>query len=195
MLLTYTPNPVPYDQAFDAIKTAIDAMPTGVKLFINSGEFTTVYLLGPRTNNTFHISVGDFYGYDRPSANLDLLAAFYEEHPEYADRTFLSVKGGSSGDEESLRRSVDNINELLRGAKKLDLFECARVDPTIPVETTMKTLGKLIEEGKFSYIGMSEANGTTLRRAHAVSIMLCRLFDCSSSEGVGSSHRCCGDRT
>jgi len=36
-LLTWTPNPVPYDQAFEAIKAAIDAMPAGVKLFINSG--------------------------------------------------------------------------------------------------------------------------------------------------------------
>jgi len=42
-MLTWTPNPVPYDQAFDAIKAAIDAMPAGVKLFINSGAFA-VYL-------------------------------------------------------------------------------------------------------------------------------------------------------
>ena len=39
MMLTWTPNPVPYDQAFDAIKVAIDALPVDVKLFINSGTF------------------------------------------------------------------------------------------------------------------------------------------------------------
>jgi pyridoxine 4-dehydrogenase len=39
MGLTWTPNPVPYDQAFEAIKAAIDAMPAGAKLFINSGTF------------------------------------------------------------------------------------------------------------------------------------------------------------
>ena len=39
MMLTGTPNPVPYDQAFEAIKAAIDTLPTGVKLFINSGMF------------------------------------------------------------------------------------------------------------------------------------------------------------
>ena len=39
MMLTWTPTPVPYDQAFEAIKAAIDAMPVGVKLFINSGMF------------------------------------------------------------------------------------------------------------------------------------------------------------
>ena len=39
MMLTWTPTPVPYDQAFEAIKAGIDAMPPGVKLFINSGTF------------------------------------------------------------------------------------------------------------------------------------------------------------
>ena len=39
MTLTWTPNPVPYDQAFDAIKTAIEASPAGVKLFVNGGTF------------------------------------------------------------------------------------------------------------------------------------------------------------
>ena len=39
MMLTWTPDPVPYDQAFEAIRTAIDALPVGVKLFINSGAF------------------------------------------------------------------------------------------------------------------------------------------------------------
>ena len=39
MTITLTPTPIPYDQAFEAIKTAVDAMPAGVKLFIDSGVF------------------------------------------------------------------------------------------------------------------------------------------------------------
>lgn len=114
--------------------------------------------------------IGNFYGYDRPSANLDLLATFYEKYPEYADKTFLSVKGGCDGSEGSLRRTVDNINKHLKGTKHLDLFECARVDPSVPIEETTRTLRKLIQEEEFSYIGMSEASSATIRRAHAVSI-------------------------
>jgi pyridoxine 4-dehydrogenase len=77
--------------------------------------------------------------------------------------------------EENLRRSVDNINKHLRGTKKLDLFECARVDPNVPIEESTRTLQTLIEEGKFSYIGMSEpADSATLRRAYAVSILVPR---------------------
>jgi len=147
MMLTWTPNPVPHDQAFDVIKAAIDVLPVGVKLFINSGEF---------------------YGQGSPTANLDLLAAFYEKYPECADKTFLSVKGGTDASEKSLRRSVDNINNHLRGTKRLDLFECARVDPRVPIEESIKTLDKLIKEGKFSYIGTSESNSKTLQKAHAV---------------------------
>ena len=74
--------------------------------------------------------------------------------------------------EKNLRRSVDNINKHLRGTKKLDLFECARVDPKVPIEECTRTLQKLIGEGKFSYIGMSEPDSATLRRAHAVSVLL-----------------------
>ena len=74
----------------------------------------------------------------------------------------------------NLRRSVDNINEHLRGTKKLDLFECARVDPKVPIEDSTRTLKKLIEEGKFRYIGMSEPDSATLRKAHAVSTLFPR---------------------
>ena len=117
-------------------------------------------------------SVGEFYGFNPRSANLDLLAEFYGKHPEYREKTFLSVKGGCDGREESIRRSVENINKHLRGTKRLDLFECARVDSTVPIEETIGTLRKLIEEGKFSYIGMSEASSATLRKAHAVGIFV-----------------------
>jgi pyridoxine 4-dehydrogenase len=70
----------------------------------------------------------------------------------------------------NLRRSVDNINKHLRGTKKLDLFECALVDPNVPIEESTKTLQKLIEEGKFTYIGISEPDSAILRRAHAAEL-------------------------
>ena len=65
--------------------------------------------------------------------------------------------------------SVDNILSRLRGKKKVDLFQCARVDPNVPIEDTINTLASFIKEGKFDYIGMSEVKAETLRKAHAVS--------------------------
>ena len=71
---------------------------------------------------------------------------------------------------ENLTRSVDSINAALRGTKKLDLFQSARVDKNVPIEDAIKTLEGLIKEEKFGHIGMSECSAATLRRAHAVSI-------------------------
>jgi pyridoxine 4-dehydrogenase len=56
--------------------------------------------------------------------------------------------------EKNLRRSVDKCLEALRGQKKIDLFEAARVDKSIPIEDVMKTMVQLIDEGKFDYIGL-----------------------------------------
>ena len=36
-MLTWTANPVPHEQAFEAIKAGIDSLPSGVKMFLNSG--------------------------------------------------------------------------------------------------------------------------------------------------------------
>jgi pyridoxine 4-dehydrogenase len=116
---------------------------------------------------------GEFYGPD--CSNIKLISRFFKKYPEYADRAFLSVKGGAKLDKlepdsspENLRRSVTAINEALDGAKRLDLFEAARVDPAVSIEDTIKTLKGLIEEGLFDYIGVSEVKAETLVRANKV---------------------------
>ena len=120
---------------------------------------------------------GEFYGQGETPANLELVARFFEKYPSYADKAFLSVKGGNKlhslqpdGSPENLRRSVDYILEKLRGAKSLDLYECARYDATYPLEDTLKVLQGFIKEGKFKYIGMSEVSASTVRRAHKVAL-------------------------
>jgi len=156
MMMTWrdTNVPLPDEEAFEAIKAGIDALPAGAKMILNSGEF---------------------YASDFSTANLQLLARFFDKYPTYAEKTFLSVKGGGlpgsfvvDSSPANLRRSVDAINAALRGTKKLDLFESARVDPKYPIEDTIKVLAGLVKEGKFSHIGMSECNAETLKRAHAV---------------------------
>lgn len=154
MMMTWKPTPVPDEQAFAAIKAGIDALPSGVKMILNSGEF---------------------YGQGFGTGNLELVARFFEKYPEYADRTFLSVKGGTlpgqlhtDGSKENLRRSVDTILKALRGTKKLDLFEPARRDPKYEIEHYAEVLNELVKEGKFDYIGLSEVGAETIRRAHKV---------------------------
>jgi aryl-alcohol dehydrogenase-like predicted oxidoreductase len=83
------------------------------------------------------------------------------------------VKGGLDGMRpdasfQNLRRSVTAINDALGGAKRLDLFESARVDPNVLIEDAVTRLKALIDEGLFDYIGLSECAADTLRRAHKV---------------------------
>lgn len=69
---------------------------------------------------------------------------------------------------ENLLRSVTNCNNALRGKKRIDLFECARVDHTRPIEETIASLKELVEKGLFDHIGLSEASAETLKRANTV---------------------------
>ncbi|KAI9566194.1 NADP-dependent oxidoreductase domain-containing protein [Boletus coccyginus] len=154
MMMTWTPVPVPDEQCFEAIKAGIDALPPGARMFLNGGEF---------------------YCHNLSTTNLEMIARFFEKYPEYVDRTFLSIKGGnlpgqlvSDGSPENLTRSVNLVNEKLRGTKRLDLFQCARVDPNVPVEVSIAALAKLKSEGKLDHIGMCECSAETLRRGHQV---------------------------
>lgn len=69
---------------------------------------------------------------------------------------------------QNLRRSVTAVNAALRGTKRLDLFEPARVDASRPIEDITRDLQALVKEGLFDHIGMSECSAETLRRANAV---------------------------
>ncbi|KAH9853948.1 aldo/keto reductase [Lenzites betulinus] len=154
MSMTWVPNPVSDEQAFEAIKAGVDALPPDVKMVLNSAQF---------------------YGNGWSTANLDLLSRFFEKYPEYADRTFLMVKGGCNFETKSLdnsavnlRRSADACLAALRGKKKIDVFQPARVDKAVSIEDTVKFLVELKNEGKFDHIGLSECAAATVRRAHAV---------------------------
>lgn len=65
---------------------------------------------------------------------------------------------------------MNTINEKLRGTKRLDLFQCARVDPNVPVEECIAILAELKSQGKLDHIGISECGAETLRRAHKVGL-------------------------
>ncbi|HEX2226208.1 MAG TPA: aldo/keto reductase, partial [Candidatus Binatia bacterium] len=50
----------------------------------------------------------------------------------------------------------------------IDLYYVHRVDPKVPIEDTVGAMARLVEQGRIRHIGLSEAGGETLRRAHAV---------------------------
>lgn len=56
---------------------------------------------------------------------------------------------------ENLRADLDRIHTALGPKKKVDIYEVARVDPTMTIEEIMKNLVELKEEGHFK-VGSSE---------------------------------------
>ena len=140
---------VSQDEAFAAMNAALES---GANVW-NGGEF-----YGTRDRNTLH-----------------LLNEYFTKYPEHASKVVLVMKGGMNpdtivpeGTEAGVRRSVDRCIEVLGGKKSIDVFECSRVDPNVPIEETMQYLRVLCDEGKFKSIGLSEVKAETIRRAAAV---------------------------
>ena len=74
---------------------------------------------------------------------------------------------GVSGRPEHVRASCDGSLERL-GVDTIDLYYQHRVDPQVPIEETVGAMAALAKEGKIRHLGLSEANGATLRRAQKV---------------------------
>lgn len=118
-------------------------------------------------NNAVFWNGGTFYGPSNANS-LHLLNTYFTAYPEDASKVMVSIKGPIAGDEDSVRRTVDQCLKVLNGTKHLDVFQCARVDPRTPIEETIGVLAQCIEEGKLSSISLSEPKPEMIRRAAAV---------------------------
>ncbi|TLU50818.1 MAG: aldo/keto reductase [Chlorobium sp.] len=74
---------------------------------------------------------------------------------------------GISGKPEYVRSSCEGSLKRL-GIDCIDLYYQHRVDPEVPIEDTVGAMADLVTAGKIRYIGLSEANVQTIRRAHKV---------------------------
>lgn len=119
------------------------------------------------------LDTGDFYGVGH---NEELIRHAIKDVPR--DRVFISVKFGALRNHDGNFIGYDNRPVAVRNflayslqrlrVDYIDMYYPARVDPNVPIEDTVGTLGQLVKEGKIRYVGLSEAGAETLRRAHAV---------------------------
>lgn len=117
---------------------------------------------------------GELYGKAERNS-LHLLNEYFTKYPEDAEKVVLSIKGGCipntltpDGSKEGVKRSIDECLKVLDGKKFLDLFECARVDPKVPIEDTISYIAEYVKAGKLGGISLSEVNASSIRRAHKV---------------------------
>lgn len=74
---------------------------------------------------------------------------------------------GLSGKPEYIREACDQSLQRL-GVDAIDLYYMHRQDPEVEIEDIVGTMAELVSQGKVKYIGLSEVDPDTLRRAHAV---------------------------
>jgi aryl-alcohol dehydrogenase-like predicted oxidoreductase len=116
---------------------------------------------------------GDFYGVGH---NEELIRLAIKDLPR--EQVFISVKFGALRNHDGGFVGYDNRPPAVRNflsyslqrlrVDYIDLYYPSRVDPNVPIEDTVGTLGELVKEGKIRYVGLSEAGPETLRRASAV---------------------------
>ncbi|CAD6937920.1 unnamed protein product [Tilletia controversa] len=152
----------PDEQAFEVIKTAIEAS-GGERTLLNSGSF-----YGPSVD---------------PYANLKLLRRFFTKYPELKDKVVLYVKGGVIISEymakgmagyrnscafEDLRTDVVDIRKQLgsdEGGIELHVYEPSRRDTKFSMEEIVTSLHTLQKEGLFKHIALSEIGADSINTA------------------------------
>ncbi len=118
------------------------------------------------------LNTGDFYGMGH---NETLIGRAIEGR---RDQVFLSVKFGALRGPDGAfvgfdARPAALKNFLAYSLRRLktdyiDLYEPARVDPSVPIEETVGAIAELVQAGYVRHIGLSEAAAATVRRASAV---------------------------
>lgn len=92
----------------------------------------------------------------------------------FRDEITLATKFGFTAPGYGLDSTPDHIREVVDaslrhlGTDHIDVLYQHRVDPNVPIEDVAGTVKELIEAGKVSYFGLSEAGEQTIRAAHAV---------------------------
>lgn len=81
-------------------------------------------------------------------------------------RSESGVFRGFNGRPEYVQSCCENSLWRL-GVDVIDLYYQHRVDRTVPIEETVGAMADLVRQGKIRYLGLSEASGETIRRAHA----------------------------
>jgi aryl-alcohol dehydrogenase-like predicted oxidoreductase len=74
---------------------------------------------------------------------------------------------GLNGQPEYIKKACEQSLVNL-GTEAIDLYFMHRQDPKVEIEEIVGTMGELVKQGKVKYIGLSEVDADTIRRAHKV---------------------------
>jgi pyridoxine 4-dehydrogenase len=115
------------------------------------------------------IDTAEFYG---PGTSERLIAQALRPYP---DGLVIATKGlthppdrwGQPGHPDRLREAVEGSLRRLR-TDRIDLYQLARIDPTVPAADQVGVLAELRTQGKIGHVGLSEVRVDQVQAAREV---------------------------
>ncbi len=120
-----------------------------------------------------HFDLANNYGPAPGSAERNFGRILKEEFSVYRDELVISTKAGylmwdgPYGDFGSRKYLIASLDQSLKrmGLEYVDIFYHHRMDPDTPLEETMGALAQIVQSGKALYVGLSNYDGETMKKA------------------------------
>lgn len=127
-------------------------------------------------NGITHFDLANNYGPEAGSAEKNLGIILKEDFKGYRDELIISTKAGYDmwpgpyGDWGSRKYLLASLDQSLKRMQLdyVDIFYHHRMDPNTPLEETMGALAQAVTSGKALYVGLSNYDGETLKKASAI---------------------------
>ncbi len=109
----------------------------------------------------------EMYGWGEGERLLGRALAPVRDDVVIATKFGLTRSFGVDSRPEHIREVVDASLRNL-GIDTIDVLYQHRPDPTVPIEDVVGTMAEYVQAGKVRYLGLSEADEATIRKAHSV---------------------------
>ena len=123
-----------------------------------------------------HFDLANNYGPEYGSAETNFGKILKEDFAPYRDEMIISTKAGYDmwpgpyGNWGSRKYLIASLDQSLKrmGMDYVDIFYHHRMDPDTPLDETMGALASAVQSGKAIYVGLSNYDGETLKKATAI---------------------------
>lgn len=124
-------------------------------------------------NGITHFDLANNYGPEPGSAEQNVGRILSDHLNAYRDELIISTKAGYPmwdgpyGDGGSRKYLISSLDQSLKrmGLSYVDIFYHHRMDPNTPLEETMVALSDIVRSGKALYVGLSNYDGETMKKA------------------------------
>ncbi len=127
-------------------------------------------------NGITHFDLANNYGPEPGSAEKNFGKILKDGLMAYRDEIIVSTKAGYEmwdgpyGNFGSRKYLIASLDQSLKrmGLEYVDIFYHHRPDPDTPIEETMGALSQIVKSGKAIYVGLSNYDGETMKKASAI---------------------------